>query len=392
MKPLYGNELVNELREKANVVKKRLWIIVPYIGTMNAVLKILGKEWLENSAIDFKLLTDISDLSAINTETVKQFYERGNVKTLTGLHAKIYIIDDTALITSANLTGTAFSKRHEIGVFTEEVTEIIRVFEEWWNKAEIINLDDLQRIKQTKNKGDGDEPKLPLKTIWKLPKSPSTLVKKRHQYVKYERLLLDFKDFAKKYQKVQRLWSDEPIFMEIDGLFNFLFHEDISPSREYKDAKPRSLTENEQEVEIKKWAKKYRKWNKQQSEEDIEWRKNNTIVVQDLLSKENIDKLNFDKLEDVLSSLNSMNSYAINKVRVLNPSNNSIENIRNAFKILIHGTAPVGARIKECESEIKYFGKSSANELIGCFYPKKFPLINQNSISGLRFFGYQSKM
>jgi hypothetical protein len=87
-----------------------------------------------------------------------------------------------------------------------------------------------------------------------------------------------------------------------------------------------------------------------------------------------------------------MNSYAINKVRVLNPSNNSIENIRNAFKILIHGTAPVGARIKECESEIKYFGKSSANELIGCFYPKKFPLINQNSISGLRFFGYQSKM
>jgi hypothetical protein len=392
MKPLYGNELVNKLREKGNALKKRLWIVVPYIGTMNAVLKILGKEWLENSAVDFKLLTDISDLSAINTDTVRQFYERGNVKTLIGLHAKIYILDDEALITSANLTGTAFSKRHEIGIFTKDTTEIVTVFEAWWDKAENISLDDLQRIKRTKNKVDGDEPKVPLKTIWKLPKSPNNLIKKLHQYTKYERLLLDFEDITKKYQEIQRIWSNEPVFMEIDGLFNFLFHEDIRPSREYRDEKPRVLSEKKQEFEIKKWAKKYREWNKRQPNEDIEWRKQNSAVVQDLLSNKNISKLDFNQLREVLNCLNSMNSYEINKSRVLNPSNNSIEDIRNAFTSLIYGKEPVGARIKDCESKVKYFGKSSANELIGCFYPKEFPLINQNSISGLRFFGYQSKM
>lgn len=392
MNPIYGNELVNQLREKGNKVKKRLWIIVPYIGTMNAVLRILGKEWLENSAVDFRLLTDISELSAINTNTLNEFYERGSVKSLKGLHAKIYIIDDEVLITSANLTGTAFSKRHEVGYFTKNIDETINLFEDWWKKSEKINLDDIKRVNRKKNKKDGDEPKINLETIWNLPKSPKKLIKKRLSYTKYERLLLDFQDFTNKYKRIQRIWKDEPIYMEIDGFFNFLFHEDEQPSNDYKNGKPRNLSEAEQNIQIRNWAKRYKQWNKKQEFEDINWRKKNSRTVKRILSKRRISKFEFDDLQKVLDCLNSMNSYPINKAKVLNPSNNSIEEIREAFSSLIYGKEPVGERIRKCESKIKNFGKSSVNELIGCFYPDEFPLINKNSISGMRFFGYQSKM
>ena len=41
--------------------------------------------------------------------TLQQFFRRGEVKTLRGLHGKLYIADDFVLATSANLTGIAFS-------------------------------------------------------------------------------------------------------------------------------------------------------------------------------------------------------------------------------------------------------------------------------------------
>ena len=392
MKPIFGNELVNELRKRGDAVQNRLWIAVPYIGTQDAVFRILGKEWLENSSVDFKVLTDVSDLRAINSKTLNLFYDRGEVRTLKGLHAKIYIIDDDALITSANLTGTAFSKRYEIGVFQLAVDNVVSMFSDWWHKAEMIGLDEIKEVKREKNTADGDTPNARLKKIWSLPELPGRMVKKREVYTRYERLILDFENFASKYEKVQRIWPEDPIFMEIDGFFNYLFHVGTRPSKGFMMKPPRDLTEKAQVAEIKRWAHAYRKWNKEQSFDDIDWRRENTRVVQKKLSPGNISKIDFDDLEEILGCLNSMNSYDINKSRVLNPSNNYIKDIRKAFSTLIYGKSPVGARIKECERGIKYFGKSSANELIACFYPNDFPLINSNSVSGLRFFGYPSKM
>jgi phosphatidylserine/phosphatidylglycerophosphate/cardiolipin synthase-like enzyme len=81
-----------------------------------AIRRILGKQWFEKPSVSVRLLTDTPDLSCIDTETIQYFYERGEVKGLIGLHSKIYIVDDTCIITSANLTTAAFTKRREIGV------------------------------------------------------------------------------------------------------------------------------------------------------------------------------------------------------------------------------------------------------------------------------------
>ena len=389
MKPLFGNELVQELRKRTEKVKRRLWVCVPYLGKTDAVLKILGKNWLENEAVEVRLLTDVADMRAINSVMLRTFHERGDVKTLAGVHAKIYIIDDSSLITSANLTETAFSKRYEIGIFLEDATQIAAIFQEWWLKAKKLSSLDTARIyKPAKEK---DEPTIiNLPKIWDLPKSPEKVAKKRSEYTKYDRILIDFDDFAEKYQKVQRIWETEPIYWEIDGFLNFLFHQDITPSKDFHEKTPRILSEEEQWKEIQKWSKKYKNWNGRQEHDDIEWRRNNTKIVQRLLSKKRIETIQQAEIEDILGCLNSMNSYAINKTKVIN--NNSVGNIREAFSQLIYGTGTVASRIATCEKSIKFFGKSSTNELIGCFFPDKYPLVNQNSVSGLRFFGYQSKM
>jgi len=389
MNPLFGNELVQELRKRAENVKSRLWVCVPYLGKTDAVLKILGKNWLENEAVEVRLLTDVADMRAINTVMLKTFHERGDVKTLTGVHAKIYIIDDSALITSANLTETAFSKRYEIGIFLEDAKNLATIFQDWWSKAEKLNSIETAKIyKPAKEKDESTVINLP--KLWDLPKGPKKVAKKRSEYTKYDRILIDFDDFAEKYQKIQRIWDNDPIYLEIDGLFNFIFHEDTTPSKDFYKKTPRVLSEAEQLKEIQKWSRKYKNWNDRKEHDDIEWRRNNAKIVQRLLSKRRIETIQQAEIEEILGCLNSMNSYAINKTKVIN--NNTVENIREAFAQLIYGVGTVASRISTCDKSIKFFGKSSTNELIGCFYPDKYPLVNQNSISGLRFFGYQSKM
>jgi len=137
MKIIYGQSLVNELNKLCLRISNRLWIAVPYIGNQSAVVRILGEKWISNKSISLRLLTDISDLTCIDLDTLSLFMNDGHVKSLVGLHAKIYIVDNSCIITSANLTETAFTKRHEIGLSFDvsENHDIINVFEEWWSNA-----------------------------------------------------------------------------------------------------------------------------------------------------------------------------------------------------------------------------------------------------------------
>jgi len=44
-----------------------------------------------------------------------------------------------------------------------------------------------------------------------------------------------------------------------------------------------------------------------------------------------------------------------------------------------------------CDRNLRFFGKSSIRELIGWFYPEEYPIVNTNSNSGMKFFGYNLK-
>jgi hypothetical protein len=392
-----GSQLVEKLRSLCNKVRKRLWIASPFIKNWTNVRKILGREWVDNGEVTVRLLTDISEVGNLNYGTIKCFRARGEIKTLTGLHAKIYIIDDFALVTSANLTGTAFSKRHEIGIILSknEAQPLISIYNDWWeNLAENIPSDWLPSISSRTGKKEREETLgKNLKVLWKLPSDPGDpFPKLTPRFLDYDSFLKKYRDFAEIYTKIQRLWPKTPLFFETDAFLNYLFHHAKDrPTRQYIKGKPRKLNRNEREKEIKKYASLFKKWLLKEGSEDVEtsqWREEGTKIIRKLLSREKIQTLNYKEIKQVVDKLNCMNSVPIVKSKFLNPENNDINTIRKAWSILLYGSAPLQIRMSECKNNLKSFGRSSIHELLGYFDPTKYPLRNRNSSAGLRFFGY----
>ena len=102
--------LVTVLRRHCDAAKRRIWICTPFIGTQKDILRIIGGAWKKYS-IDFRVITDIEN-GFIRQDTFDEFTSNhpDSIKSLKSLHAKVYIVDDWCLVSSANLTGTAFSK------------------------------------------------------------------------------------------------------------------------------------------------------------------------------------------------------------------------------------------------------------------------------------------
>ncbi len=138
MKIATTKELGVELQKLTCKVRKRLWIASPFVGSWYKASCLIGTRWQNHSDVKVRLLTDKENKGWLDPTTIRKLASRGKVKHLRGLHAKIFIIDDNVLVTSANLTGTAFERRYEIGAFlsSSESVQVIKYFEEWWKKAE----------------------------------------------------------------------------------------------------------------------------------------------------------------------------------------------------------------------------------------------------------------
>ena len=141
MKVLYGNELLHEFKQLLDSAKSRLWVCSPYVGNLTFINKLSNNKFIDTS-IEKKFITDINELSVNNFSTFQEVILYGELRTLSGVHAKIYIIDNQCLVSSANLTETAFERRHEIGVFLNEMesNETIEIFIKFWEKSEMISF------------------------------------------------------------------------------------------------------------------------------------------------------------------------------------------------------------------------------------------------------------
>jgi len=398
MKVLFEQNLVNVLRKLMNSSKRRVWIASPYIGNFSAVSRILGRKWQLSASISVRLLTDINECSNTSFETLYAFYKSGAVHSLFGLHAKIYIIDNNVIITSANLTETAFRKRYEMGVLLSgaDAKEAISQYEQWWEKTSIpISLKKIKEVKHkcrssssSKNTSDA------LKNKWKLPapqKEKKTSSTGQGTLQDFEYFLSCYKDFARLYTQGGRVDPQVPLYLEIDGFLDYLFHNESKPSSRYTRIKgqapipPRKV--KNLKIDIVKHSKEYQSWLNNEGN-DIYWRVKRSKLIQNKLSKTSIKRLNWGDLEKIADSLNCMNSLPINKAKFLNKKNNRLNNITSGLNDLIHGQDDIKLRLLHCKNKIKYFGDSSVQELIGFYFPNKYPIRNSNSNAGLRYFGY----
>lgn len=374
---LSGQHLVNALREHCDQAKERIWIASPYIGNFKDVQKIIGGNWMR-SHVDFRVLTDVES-GFIRHDTYTQFKESPNteIRSLLSLHAKIYLIDDWCLLTSANLTGMAFSARHEVGQVLSGIERVVTLFDQWWQKAQAVSSLPPSPSKTLTNREDS----IKYKALYKLPKYTSgasdQFLKKCDQ----------FKEFASLYESVtgrnqQMVREGFSLYEEVDYFFNYLYHyHPDEPSKEYTK-EVRSLTSREVKQEIRRY---FKLMSMSYAPGSGLWRLDRRDRIREILPFE-IQSPKKEEIKEVLGCLHCLYSYSWNKPKIL--SENNPRSIARAWNKLINAPFIDAQLIEEVIGEIKYFGMSSACELIAWYYPEKHPMINSNSESGMRFFGF----
>ncbi len=396
MEILHGAALGLKLRELSDNARHRVWIVSPYIGRWPAVSALLGANWWLSSTVLLRVITDIDDPTNVNRGTLIQLLDRGPVATLRGVHAKIYVVDDQAIVSSANLTETAFTKRREIGILLDaaEAKDVITLVNTWWERfATEISPDTVEKWQKASSftpeaEGEGLPP------LWGLPQKPpdglfKSSKKEARDFASYRNFLKCYNELAKDYARVQRLWPNGALFIETDTFLNYLFHEaEGTPAFEfYVRHDPRTLTNAQRSEELAKWARRFATWVR--TSQDETYRFQRCQLIRTLLAKDRLDDLSRGEIQQVVDCLHCMHSQQLIRHKFLNPANNDLEAIRKAWKILLHGKGNAEQRMQECHDALHFFGPSSVQELLGWYYPDEYPIRNSNSDAGLRFFGYR---
>jgi len=392
-----GKQLSQQLRRLADSIQRRLWIVSPFVGGWSAVQCILGVAWRNDPAIDVRLLTDIENDGALNASSIKQFESHGQIKHLRGLHGKVFIVDDHALMCSANLTGAAFSKRYETGVFCtpSESEPLIDLFDQWWNSKNTSIPPDGWTAKLSKRKNnpnDEEASAAPLPTINPLP--PKPLGDAVVTFGDYAAFLTCYRELAGIYSSAgPPLWPSLPIYLETDAFLNFLFHDaPRRPSRPFVKRPPRNLNSIRRVADVKKYRAEFARWvhTDSRAEEFKQHRLATWQTVSKMLSRRRIDKISRSDVKKVVEGFHSMRAVDITPARFLRPANNDLRTIRQAWKrVLYPDPIPLESAMRQCKDSLYGFGKSSIQELLGWHDPKTYPIRNANSNAGLRFFGYQ---
>jgi hypothetical protein len=404
MKILYKGELAASIRNLSDSAQSKIWIAVPYIGSWSSVVRILGNSWLNNPLIDVRLITDMEERNGYDGETMDNFIKRAAVRHLAALHAKVYIFDEKMIITSANLTKAGFSKRHEIGVLLEgqEFTNTLDIFMDWWEKSSPLTDSHFYAPNMRKQKSREENETKRMPDLFDLPpaqkgsKSPSNAkggaVIEVKGFARLHNIYEQYKAMARDYQSIQSLWRDVEPYLETDAFLNYLFHEEGSPSNPFSksDKKPRKFARPALRKDfLKQKAKDFAKYAKNEPKYNSSFWKAQKENVQRLLTPVKSDKLTLEEIKEILEQTNAMRAYYPNITKVLNPQNNLLVNLQKGLKLLVsEEERPITQRMAECDKIIDFMGASTICEIVANLYPSQYPKINTNSLSGLRYLGY----
>jgi hypothetical protein len=368
MEVLQGAALGLKLRQLSDNARRRVWIVSPYMGRWPAVSALLGANWWLSSTILLRVITDMDNPQNVNRGTLIRLLDRGPVRTLRGVHAKIYIVDDRALVTSANLTQTAFTKRREIGILLDESEseDAITIFNTWWGSfASEISPDEAEKWEANSALTPEAEEGQSLPPLWPLPQKPpdslfASSSPAARSFASYRNFLERYKEFAQEYKALQRLWPNDPLFIETDTFLNYLFHDaEGRPAFAFHDSRDaRKLTKAQRLEELDRWAPTFADW--LQTAPDQTYRLKNAQLIRMLLAKDRIEDLTRDEVRQVVDCLHCMHAQRLIRHKSLNPINNEIEAIRKAWKVLLHGRDDKPEqRMQECNEALRFFGTSS---------------------------------
>ena len=294
------DSLAKILRSHCNSVKHRIWICTPFIGGRKDVLRIIGGSWKRND-IDFRVITDI-ETGFIRQDTFDEFIEShpNSIKSLKSLHAKIYIVDDWCLVSSANLTGTAFSKRYEIGTDDVNISNVEAFFNSLWENKKAKLATSWSKVKK-QSQIEFEDGGVRYDKLTTLPTYSAGMGKMD----KYLAQCSKYKAFARTYEKITGRCRDMvddgfTLLQEVDYLFNYLEHV-ACVSKNLTIVQQR--TEFSRNSLIKKYFKKISTHYNQNRDYELR-RINSTKLVKELTSPSRIKTISAEEVRAVLDTFN----------------------------------------------------------------------------------------
>ena len=377
------DSLAKTLRSHCDSVKHRIWICTPFIGGIKDILRIIGGSW-KRSDIDFRIITDI-ETGFIRQDTFDEFIENHpkSIRSIKSVHAKIYIVDDWCLVTSANLTETAFSKRYEIGTDDVNISEVESFFNSLWENKKTQLVTSWSKGKK-QSQIEFEDGGVGYDKLTNLPTYSAEMGKMD----KYLAQCSKFIAFARTYEKITGRCRDMvddgfALLQEVDYLFNYLEHE-VCISQ--KLTKVQHRTESTKKSLIKKYFNEISTDYKKNRNRALR-RVKSTKLVKKLTSPQRIKTISAKEVRAVLDTFNcfglgtAMHGHASKFI-----SENSLDVIRYHWDALLNHGDIIGEKVYECR-KLKHCGDSSVSELIAWRFPDKYPIMNTCSKKGLWFFG-----
>lgn len=151
------------LRSKKRI--DRLRIICPFIK-QRAAGRFLKRASYKQIQIITRFNQDDFRAGVSDTRALRELLGLGaQIRGIQNLHAKVYLIGDRAIVTSANLTEQALARNHEFGFCSDDPTIVEKChqyFESLWCRAgedlEVSRIDGWdERISQSKASGSGKD-------------------------------------------------------------------------------------------------------------------------------------------------------------------------------------------------------------------------------------------
>jgi hypothetical protein len=331
-------------------------------------------------------------------------------------HPKLYIFGDkAALVGSANLTRTALTTNQEVMVAIDPTDdrfiELMDIFEEYWEDAEVPSEDQLTTYKALYKdflKHSGAIDRLGREILERLGEtSPKNITRVRPPISKRSMFVSNFRrtyqECVSAFDIVRRAYTESgyrkvseqkiPLRLEIDSFISFV--RDKHASGESWQSAP-SRSPSQQEKFIKELIDVWR---------HTPWPHFERAIVQEnyprlkrvFASSETILAANDSDLFDALTTLHSFHDRfrffdgGLPTWKRVFPSANDPIRTRTTLTYLVHGKGDLEERMANAiyspEYKLNEFGRANVQELVGWLNREERPVINGRTTKVLRYFG-----
>ena len=348
-----------------------------------------------------------------SAEALEKIYENPNIdiRFFTGnsFHPKFYIFGNrVAFLGSSNFTHKGLTTNNEINVkFDSEepvFDELKSVFWDYWEEAEVLTKDKLEKFKKIINDCKNPEPfrsimssigKFEFNNVGREKEKGNSKEKYVSNFRKaYQLYISRFNQLKTIYEETKvRRYPEVPLRIEVDR-FLWWIREEYAKGESYNGVPEKTI--DEIRSSLHNYIKEFETIENKYLDSSASTRFN--IVSQGFANKQKIEKMDFEELFEVLDNI-----YAFHDTLRFYPgghetlkesfkNNNTVNSIRKTLTYLLFSQGEYEDRIFNCVSNSEYkldgFGEHCVKELYGLVNPNDIPICNGRTLKSMEWLGF----